>query len=131
MIQGFKEFISRGNAIDLAVGMVIGAAFGAVVTALVDGIINPLLGAIFGQPNFDSVGAFELNGTMIMPGMVVTALINFLLIALAVYFLIVVPMNKLAERRAQGVEEEVVLSDEANLLAEIRDLLANNQQPRL
>lgn len=127
MIQGFKEFIARGNAIDLAVGMVIGAAFTAVVTALVDKVLNPLIGAIFGEPNFDSVGQFTINGATIQPGAVLTALISFLLVALALYFCIVMPMNKLAERRNAGVEpEEELPSDDVVLLTEIRDLLRQN-----
>ncbi|WP_054951972.1 large conductance mechanosensitive channel protein MscL [Flaviflexus massiliensis] len=135
MIQGFKEFISRGNAIDLAVGMVIGAAFTAVVTALVDKVLNPLIGAIFGEPNFDSVGAFTINGATILPGAVLTALVSFLLVALALYFFVVMPMNKLAERRKAGIAEDPELpADDVVLLTEIRDLLRQNAggtDPRL
>lgn len=129
MIQGFKEFISRGNAVEIAVGMVIGAAFGAVVTSIVDGVINPLIGAIFGEPNFDTAFAFTINGATISFGVVITALVNFLLIALAVYLFIVTPMNKLAERRGAAPEEEK--SEEALLLTEIRDALVNRGQTNL
>lgn len=130
MIQGFKEFISRGNVVDLAVGVIIGAAFSQIVTALVDGVINPLIGAIFGQPNFDDVLKFTIGTSEIKPGLVLTALVNFLLIAFAIYFCIVMPMNKLAERRQkktkQNEAEESALTDEAKLLVEIRDLLSTN-----
>ncbi|AZQ77823.1 MAG: large conductance mechanosensitive channel protein MscL [Flaviflexus sp.] len=124
MIQGFKEFISRGNAIDLAVGMVIGAAFTAVVTALVEQVINPLIGGIFGEPNFDDVAAFTIGDATVKPGAVITALVSFLLVALALYFFIIIPMNKLAERRNAGVEEAPAAdADDVAVLKEIRDLL--------
>lgn len=125
MLQGFKDFIARGNAIEMAVGIVIGAAFGGVVNAAVDSFISPLIGGLFGQPNFDNVLSFTVGDAVVMPGAILTALVNFLLVALAVYFLIVVPMNKLAELRVSD-KEEVVEEIEANtqLLTEIRDLLA-------
>ncbi len=128
MIQGFKDFITRGNAIDLAVGVVIGAAFTSVVTALVQKVINPLIGGIFGQPNFDNVGQFNIGDATIQIGAVITALVNFLLVALALYLFIVYPMNRLAERRATGEEtvEADDLPEDTQLLTEIRDLLAAN-----
>jgi len=129
VLQGFKEFISRGNAVDLAVGVVIGAAFGAVVTALVDNVLNPLIGGIFGQPNLDRIWVITLSGggepTEILFGAVLTALINFLLVAAAIYFFVVVPLNKLAERRDRGEEpEDEAPAEDVALLTEIRDLLA-------
>ncbi|WP_182354293.1 large conductance mechanosensitive channel protein MscL [Flaviflexus huanghaiensis] len=123
MIQGFKDFISRGNAIDLAVGVVIGAAFTGVVNAIVDKFFNPLVGAIFGEPNFDAVGRFEINGVEILPGAILTALASFLLVAVALYFFIVLPMNKLAERRAAGIDKPEAPAENTVLLTEIRDLL--------
>ena len=125
MLQGFKDFISRGNAIEMAVGIVIGAAFGNVINAVVDSFINPLIGGIFGQPNFDSVLSFTVGSAQVMPGAILTALVNFLLVAFAVYFFIVLPMNKLAEMRSSD-KEEAADEIEANtqLLTEIRDLLA-------
>ncbi len=125
MLQGFKDFISRGNAIEMAVGIVIGAAFGNVINAVVDSFINPLIGGIFGQPNFDSVLSFTVGSAQVMPGAILTALVNFLLVALAVYFFIVLPMNKLAEMRSSD-KEEAADEIEANTqrLTEIRDLLA-------
>lgn len=124
MLQGFKDFIARGNALEMAVGIVIGAAFGAVVEALTDKVLNPLIGAIFGQPDLDRIVVISTRGGEILPGAILTALINFLLIAAAVYFLVVVPVNKLAERSASAEEEEDTPEDVA-LLSEIRDLLAN------
>ena len=99
MIQGFKAFITRGNVIDLAVAVVIGAAFTAIVTALVEGIINPLIAAIFGQPNLAAVGNFMINDAQFSIGIVLAAVFNFLCVAAAVYFLVVLPLNKMAERR--------------------------------
>lgn len=131
MLQGFKEFISRGNAMEMAVGIVIGAAFGKVVDALVEGIINPLIGGLFGAVNFTEAWAVKIGPATISFGMVINALIYFLLVAAAVYFLIVVPMNKLAAMRKAKEEEPAAPADDVRILTEIRDLLANNQQPRL
>lgn len=123
MLQGFKDFIARGNALEMAVGIVIGAAFGSVVEALTEQVLNPLIGAIFGQPNLDRIVVISTRGGEILPGAVLTAIINFLLIAAAVYFLVVVPMNKLAERK--GAQDEEETPEDVALLSEIRDLLAN------
>ena len=101
MIRGFRDFILRGNVVDLAVAVVIGAAFGAVVTAFVKDIITPLIAAIFGQPDFSAL-QFTINSSTFLYGSFINAAISFLLIAAAVYFVVVVPMNKLAERRAKG-----------------------------
>jgi len=128
VIQGFKEFIMRGNVIDLAVGVVIGAAFTAVVTAFSDNIINPLINAI-GGADFSGLGfrVFPDNeNTFVDFGALITAIINFLLIAAVVYFLIVAPMNKLdaAQKRRKGIDPEAEDPTEQELLTEIRDLLA-------
>ena len=101
MIKGFRDFILRGNVVDLAVAVVIGAAFGAVVTAFVKDIITPLIAAIFGQPDFSAL-KFTINSSTFFYGSFINAVVSFLLIAAAVYFVVVVPMNKLAERRARG-----------------------------
>lgn len=131
LITGFRAFILRGNVLDLAVGIVIGAAFGAVVNALVEGILNPLIGAIFGQPNLDRIWTITINDSNILPGVLLTALLNFLLIALAIYLVVVVPVNRMAElRRARLVDEAPVppaLAAEIVLLQEIRDLLAEGR----
>jgi len=134
MIKGFRDFITRGNVVDLAVGVVIGAAFTTVVNAFVDGIINPIVAAIFGKPNLDDVLTWTLNdgGTatptddaVLSFGVVLTALINFLLVALAIYFFVVVPLNALAARRAKDepAPDEPVSPTEIELLTEIRDAL--------
>jgi len=101
MLKGFKEFILRGNVVDLAVAVVIGAAFGAVVTALVKDLITPLIAAIFGKPDFSSL-SFTINSSTFLYGEFINAVISFVLIAAAVYFVIVAPMNALAARRAKG-----------------------------
>ncbi|MGH9116565.1 MAG: large conductance mechanosensitive channel protein MscL [Acidimicrobiales bacterium] len=126
MLKGFRDFITRGNVIDLAVAVVIGAAFTAVVAAIVNNLINPLIAAIFGQPDLSDVGVFTINDAVFSIGAVITAVINFLIVAAAIYFFVVVPVNAINERRRTkevAPEEEVAPSDEALLLAEIRDLL--------
>ena len=106
MLKGFKEFIMRGNVVDLAVAVVIGAAFGKIVTALVDGLINPLIAAIFGKTDISGVWSFTINNAEFSIGLILQAVLNFLFVAAAIYFLIVMPLNKLAERRARGEEPE-------------------------
>jgi large conductance mechanosensitive channel len=124
MLKGFKEFVMRGNVVDLAVAVIIGAAFGKIVTALVDGLINPLVAAIFGKTDLTKVWNFQVNGAEFSIGLILDALVNFLFVAAAIYFLIVLPLNKLAERRARGVEPEPTpLTTEQELLTEIRDAL--------
>jgi len=121
MLKGFRDFIMRGNVVDLAVAVVIGAAFGAVVAAFADDFIGGILGAIGGSPDFGDAG-FTVNGSKIVYGSTLTALIQFVIVAAAIYFAIVVPMQAMARRR--GVEEDSPApSDEAVLLTEIRDLL--------
>ena len=128
MLKGFKEFIMRGNVVDLAVAVVIGAAFGKIVTALVDGLINPLIAAIFGKTNLAGVWAFEINKAKFSIGLILDAALNFLFVAAAIYFFIVMPLNKLAERRARGQEPEPnPLTADQELLTEIRDLLRTRQ----
>lgn len=129
VFKGFKEFITQGNVIDLAVAVVIGGAFTAIVTAVVDSIITPLV-ALFYQPDESGNIGPELIGiygqTVTFPlGNLITALISFIAVALVVYFVFVVPMNKFKERAAArnpAVEEET-LPNEQELLIEIRDLL--------
>jgi large conductance mechanosensitive channel len=125
MIKGFKEFIMRGNVVDLAVAVVIGAAFSAVVKSLIDGFITPLIAAIFGKPDVSGVAAFTINNAQFSLGVILNAIINFLLVAAAIYFLIVAPLNHLAERRKRGLEPEPEApAEDILLLQEIRDLLA-------
>ena len=101
MIKGFKEFILRGNVIDLAVALVIGLAFGAVVTSFVNDVLMKIIAAIGGQPDFGGL-SFKIGEGVIKYGAFLNALITFLLVAAAIYFIVVMPMNKLAERRAKG-----------------------------
>ena len=118
MLKGFKDFILRGNVIDLAVAIVIGIAFGKVIEAFVT-IIMDLIGKLGGTPDFSNwvpggvhVGAF------------ITGLLSFLIVAAAVYFMVVLPMNKLAERRARGAEPATEApTEEVLLLTQIRDSL--------
>jgi large conductance mechanosensitive channel len=97
MLKGFYAFIMRGNVVDLAVAVVIGAAFGTVVTALVKDLITPLIAAIFGKPNFAYLG-FTIHHSHFPIGDLVNAIVSFLLVAAAVYFMIVAPMNAVTTR---------------------------------
>lgn len=97
MLKGFKEFILRGNVIDLAVGVMIGASFSAVITALVKDIITPFIGAIVKSPDFSGL-YFVINGSKFLYGDFLNALISFLIVASVVYFFVVLPINKLLAR---------------------------------
>jgi large conductance mechanosensitive channel len=137
VIQGFKDFIMRGNVIDLAVAVVIGAAFTAIVAALTDGLINPLIGAIFqvGDLSAWKIAIPTLTGkeSYILIGSIIGQVINFLAVAAIVYFVFVYPMNRFKERaaaKAGVVEEETPLPTEQELLVQIRDLLENNGSTR-
>jgi large conductance mechanosensitive channel len=125
VIAGFKKFLMRGNVVDLAVAVVMGAAFGAIVTALVNDIVMPLITAIFGKQNYDTL-TFTVNHSVFKYGNFISAVISFVAIAAVVYFLIVAPLNHLAERRRArtGVPEAEPVETEKELLAQIRDLLA-------
>jgi large conductance mechanosensitive channel len=124
VLKGFREFILRGNVIDLAVAVVIGAAFAGIVTALVENIINPLIAALLGKPDITQVGTFTINGANFSIGAVLQAILNFLFVAAAVYFVLVLPMNRLMAMRKQGEEPAPEApSEEALLLTQIRDLL--------
>jgi large conductance mechanosensitive channel len=99
VLSEFKAFILRGNVIDLAVAVVLGVAFGAVVTAFVNDIITPILGAIGGKPNFSEL-TFTINGSVFYYGSFINAVIAFVLIAAAIFFFVVKPINHLQARRA-------------------------------
>lgn len=135
MLKGFKDFIMRGNVIDLAVGVVIGAAFTAIVTAFTDNIINPLINSV-GGADFSGLG-FRIipsnDSTLVDFAALITAIINFLLIAAVVYFLIVAPMNKLDEQQKirRGIDPKATDPTEQELLTEIRDLLAGGNNPQI
>jgi len=129
MIKGFKEFIMKGNVVDLAVAVVIAGAFGLVVKSLVDNIIMPLIAGIVGKPNFDSVLAFQIGSdpaNILSFGAFITVLLNFVIIAAAIYFVVVVPMNHMIARRNARlgiVEGEEEVDPQVALLTEIRDAL--------
>lgn len=100
-MKGFKQFLMRGNVVDLAVAVVMGAAFGAVVTALVKDLITPLIAAIVGKPDFSGI-KFTVNASQFGIGEFINALVSFLLISAAVYFFVVLPMNTLMARLRRG-----------------------------
>jgi len=125
VIKGYRDFIIRGNVIDLAVGVIMGAAFKTVVDSLIAGLLEPLIAALFGKPDLTQVGVFFVRDVAFSLGVVLTALINFLLVAAAVYFFIVTPINRL---RPAVTEEEPATTDN-ELLTEIRDLLKSQQGP--
>lgn len=136
-MKGFKEFIMRGNVIDLAVAVVIGAAFTGIVTALVEGIFNPAIGALFNAGSLKELWVVSIptseGGTANLAfGAVIAALIQFLLVAAVVYFVLVMPINhlrKVAEaKRAAGASDEEVPPTELDVLTEIRDLLAKSPE---
>ena len=97
MVKEFRDFVLRGNVVDLAVAVVIGAAFGAVVASLVENLITPLIGAIGGEPNFDRL-SFTINGSRFGYGEFINALLSFLIIAAVVFFLVVRPLNRVMSR---------------------------------
>jgi large conductance mechanosensitive channel len=101
MLKGFRQFVMRGNVIDLAVAVVIGAAFGGVIAALVKDLITPLIAAVAGKPDFSAI-VFTVNGSRFLIGDFINALVSFLLIAAAVYYLVVVPMNAFTARMRRG-----------------------------
>ena len=101
MLDGFKKFILRGNVVDMAVGVVIGAAFGGVVTALTKDLLTPLIAAIVGKPDFSAIH-FTIRGTPFPLGDFINAVVSFLLIASAIYFFVVLPVNALVARMNRG-----------------------------
>lgn len=135
-MNGFKAFLLRGNVVELAVAVVIGAAFSKIVDAFVKGFINPVVGAIGtqnldgyywclkGPCSIDTATGEISDGVAIAWGSVLGATLTFTITAAVVYFLLILPMNKLNERRKAGKEPEVPRKTELELLAEIRDLLA-------
>ena len=130
IVTEFKEFLLRGNVVDLAVAVVIGAAFGAVVNALVKDLLTPVIAAIFGKPDFSTLH-ITINHSTFLYGDFINAVFTFVTVAAAVFFFVVKPMNWLIERRRKGgAPDEASLSDEAQLLSEIRDLLAAGQPGR-
>lgn len=137
MIQGFKDFIMRGNVVELAIAVVIGSAFAAVVNAFVSSIVTPILNA-FGPPDAGGWGIDLRAGdtvdgvdpTLINIGAILNALIVFLVTALVVYFVFVVPMNRFTElqKKRRGIVEDEPAPTDIDLLTEIRDLLKAQKQ---
>jgi large conductance mechanosensitive channel len=125
VIGEFREFLLRGNVVDLAVAVVIGAAFGAVIAAIVEGLLTPLIAAIFGEPDFSEL-SFTINGSEFRYGIVINALITFLTVAAAVFFFVVKPINHLMARRKRDEEAEPEApTEEVRILTEIRDALTS------
>jgi large conductance mechanosensitive channel len=116
VIKEFRQFLLRGNVVDLAVAVVIGAAFGAVVTAFVADLITPLIAAIFGKPSFSDL-TFTINGSRFLYGDFLNAVLAFVLVAAAIFFVVVKPMNALAARRARA--EDPTTRDCPECLSEI------------
>ncbi len=124
-LQGFSDFIMRGNVIDLAVGIVIGAAFGTVVTAITEKLLTPLIRAVGGGGEF--AGTWTVNGQQVDWAAFVNSMIAFLITAAVLYFIVVLPMNRLAERRKRGeIPPPDKPSEEILLLTQIRDALRAN-----
>jgi large conductance mechanosensitive channel len=123
MIKEFREFLLRGNVIDLAVAVIIGAAFGAVVTSFVEDLLTPLIAAVGGETDFAGL-TFSINESRFRYGEFINAVISFVIIAAAVFFAVVKPVNALMERRKAGLEPEpAAVPEDVVLLGEIRDLL--------
>jgi large conductance mechanosensitive channel len=131
MLKGFKDFILRGNVVDLAVAVVIGAAFATIVTAFTDSIIKPLINAITpaSSPGLGVMLIAGKNSTYVDFAAVITAAINFIIVAAVIYFVVVLPVNVIQERRKRGEESGPAEPTEVELLAEIRDLLSAQQRP--
>jgi large conductance mechanosensitive channel len=117
-LEGFKKFVLRGNAVDLAVGVVIGASFGAFVNAIVKDLLTPLIGAIAKIPDFSGLN-FILNGSRFMYGELINALISFLLVATAVYFFVILPINALIARTKRNEEIRPTTKKCSECLSEI------------
>jgi large conductance mechanosensitive channel len=132
MLKEFKTFLMRGNVIDLAVAVVLGAAFGLVISSIVDNLITPILG-LFGDQDFSQYGITLKEGDGENPdivlgwGAILTAIINFIAVAAAIFFLVVKPVNMITERRKKGEEEPDEVPEDIALLTEIRDLLQARQ----
>jgi large conductance mechanosensitive channel len=128
MIKEFREFILRGNVVDLAVAVVIGAAFSAVVAAFVADLVTPLIAAIGGKPDFAGL-TFTINDSTFRYGHFLNAIFTFLIVAAVIFFFVVKPLNALAARRKKEPEEPQAPAEDIRLLGEIRDLLAQGNTP--
>jgi large conductance mechanosensitive channel len=126
MLKDFRQFLLRGNVVDLAVAVVIGAAFTAVVNSLVKDLITPLIAAIGGKPNFANL-SFKIHGSVFMYGDFFNALLSFLIMAGVVFFLVVQPINHLIKLAKRGKVSDAPLDPQVVLLEEIRDLLKDRK----
>ncbi|PPK70384.1 large-conductance mechanosensitive channel protein MscL [Actinokineospora auranticolor] len=131
MLKGFKDFLMRGNVIDLSVAVIIGAAFTTIVTSFTDGLVKPLINSAGGTHAADGLG-FRIIGskenTFLDFGAVINATINFVIVAAIIYFLIILPVKHIQERRKRGEEPGPAQPTDVELLIEIRDLLRQQQQ---
>jgi large conductance mechanosensitive channel len=118
MLKGFGQFLMRGNVVDLAVAVIIGAAFGAIVTALVKDLITPLVAAIVGKPDFSAI-AFTVNNSRFGIGDFINAVVSFILVAAAVYFFVIVPMNAVTVRTKKPATAEPALRECPECLSEV------------
>jgi large conductance mechanosensitive channel len=128
VLAEFREFVLRGNLVDLAIAVVLGAAFGAVVTSLVTNMITPLIAAIGGQPDFSALH-FTINGSQFNYGAFLNALFSFIVIAAVIFFLVVKPVNALLARNKTDETEPEAPAPDVALLTEIRDLLRDRPAP--
>jgi len=123
IFKEFRDFVLRGNVLDLAVAVVIGAAFTAVVNSLVANVLTPFIAAIFGQPSFADIN-FDIGDATIEVGLFFEAVVNFLIVAAVIFFFVVKPVNVLLERRKRGeAPADLPTPEDVQLLREIRDLL--------
>lgn len=127
MLKEFRDFVARGNVMELAIAVVIGVAFNNLINSIVENLVSPLIGML-GSRDYSDLD-FTINDSTFEWGNVVSAILTFASIAAAVFFIFVKPMNVLAERRRRGEVTEAEVSDEVALLAEIRDLLRAQQGP--
>jgi len=130
MLKGFRDFILRGNVVDLAVAVLVASAFGAVITSFTAALLTPLIAAIVGKPDFGGL-TFEINGSVFRYGQFLNAVIAFLIVAVVLYFFVIVPMTKLLERRKKGEVPPPEPTEDILLLRQIRDLLGGSDtRPR-
>ena len=128
MLKGFRDFILRGNVVDLAVAVVVGAAFTRVVTAFVEDLLTPLLAAAGGEPDFSGL-SFTINSSQFRYGDFINAVVSFLIVAAVLYWLVVLPMTRLLARRRRGEEPPPEPTEDILLLRQIRDLLRDGDTP--
>ena len=127
MVKEFREFLLRGNVVDLAVAVILGAAFGAVVASFVNDVLMQIVGIFFGEPNFGGL-TLTINDSEIRYGAFLNAVITFITVAAAIFFFVVKPINALMARRKAGLEPEPeAVTEDVVLLGEIRDLLRDGR----